>query len=127
MDGSPALSRMITDRRSEAEALAEFDGLPAVWPRPGARHQCGHDAAIVIFLRWAARQPRSFTDADVPWIAGGAAKAAHATARDNGYLEAVTYSRHPVSGLLVDHWQISARGRAVVERAAAFERDGRVF
>lgn len=127
MDGSPALSRMITDRRSEAEALAEFDGLPAAWPRAGARHQCGHDASIVIFLRWAARQPRSFTDADVPWIADGAAKIACALARDNAYIEPVSYSRHPVSGLLVDHWRLSARGRAVVARADEYEREGRVF
>lgn len=124
MDGSPYLAR---PARSEAEVLAEFEGLPAVWPQPGARHPCGHDAHIVIFLRWAAGQPRSFTDSDVPWIADGAAKVAFSLARDNGYLEAVTYSRHPVSGLLIDHWRLSARGRAVVERAAEYERAGRVF
>lgn len=124
MDGSPYLAR---PARSEAEVLAEFEGLPAVWPAEHARHQCGHLARIVIFLRWAAGQPRSFTDSDVRPDPDADGRFAMRSCITNGYLERVTFSRHPVSGLLIDHWRLSARGRAVVERAAEYERAGRVF
>lgn len=126
MDGSPYLSRPL---RSEAEVVAEFEGLPTVWPGQYVNHPCGHNARLVLALRWIAGQPRSVTRDDLPPAEryGGPALFALQSCITNGYVDRVSVTRHPVSGLKVDHWQISARGREVLARADEYEREGKVF
>lgn len=105
--------------RHELEVVADLSWGRRPMPMQSA-HACGHLKGIIWFLRWAAKQPASFTGSDLHAPHWDDKQWAFSSCRLNGYLERVTVSRR--NGLLTEYWQISAAGREVLAKADAAER-----
>jgi len=103
------------------------DASPYAFPQaaraPRGTHVCGHTASIVWFLTWAAAQPRSWSYYDLGWNTD--AQAAFESAILNRYVECPSGLPIPAAYCHSSvRFQISAAGRAVLDRAAAATGDG---
>ena len=124
LDNSPFLDRPLRPLEHVAamQAVVIPDSSPYAFPQrlraPRGTHVCGHRASLVWFLTWAAAQPRSWTSGDLG--NNEDARFAFHGAVLNRYVECPSGLPIPAAYCHSSvRFQISAAGRAVLDRAAA--------